>query len=789
MYSLLKQTGLFFMVIFIHSILPTAFAQTNSRTEIHWDPVKHVVLPGDSTTSATLHFSGAASDFSKNFLPFYEEKIPLPSNDFIMEVEVKDQAYIQLPIDSLANVADIDKIDNELHVTTSTRIIRKQAYGFFKLHPYKKTESGDILLLQSFTLDVSFRLKQQKENKERHQYAANSVLSTGDWHKIKISRSGIFKLSYTDLAGYGIPVSSIDPAKIQVFGNGGKQLPYNNSNPNPDDLIENAIYVSDGNDGSFDPGDYILFYGQGPHSWKYNYRLKRFTYEQHEYDESAYYFITYGQATGKRIQQLTGPTQPANIFTSTYNSYRVHENDSLNLIKSGRRWFGEKYDIITDYNYNFNFPDLDQSQPVLFRISVAARHTSPTQFRFNINGNIRNMLIDAISGSYQSYYANSSTDTFSLSITSNTINIDATYQKPASTASGWMDYIEVNAREHLHFKAPQLEFRDINVTDSGNIAEYSISNASAGVMVWDINDVNNPVVVNTQLNGNTLSFKATADSIRNFIAHKNTYYKPVYAGTVANQNLHALAQPDMVIVTHPKLAEQAEEIAELHRNLDKMIVHVIEPGLIYNEFSSGQQDITAIRNFMRMFYDRATSTAEMPRYLLLMGDGNYDPKNRNNYDRATILTFQSYNSLNPGRSFVSDDYYGLLDPGEGVNASGALDIGIGRIPVGSTAEADNAVAKIKRYLRLDTAEINNELTANPALVPPLGDWKNEICLVADDEDGGSHVINADKLAKKINNMYPSYVVDKIYFDAYKQVTTPGGQRYPEANKAINETMR
>ncbi|MFO8055273.1 MAG: type IX secretion system sortase PorU [Bacteroidales bacterium] len=786
----LKRICSFLIFVQLLFSLYSVHAQGNHQHSFNWTPVQTVTDSSNSVSFQVLGFDEAEYNLRDSYLPFFREVLPLPSNEFEMDVKISNETYDSLAVSSLQNVSGINEIKDRLRRETQKHSMRKQAYGSFKIYPLKISSDGNyIKLLQSFSYSIHYKFRAKNTNKAGHQYADNSVLSTGEWHKLRISRSGIYKITYEDLNNYGLDVSSLDPSEIQIYGNGGQQLPYNNSTPNPDDLIENAIYVSAGNNGRFDPGDYILFYAQGPVTWNYNYSQQRFMHSKHEYDKHAYYYLTYGQNQGKRIQNDTSSPGTANIFTSSYDSYQYHEKDSVNLLKSGRRFFGETFDIQTSYNYRFNFPDLDPASPVKFIIAVAARSTQNTSFALDINGNSRSLLVPAIPGNYNSWYAKASRDTFSLNIQDPQINFQVSYNKPQSSATGWMDYIQVNAREQLVFRDQQLAFRDVSATGNGNIAAYTINNASSGVKVWEINDAQNPVNMNTHLNGDSLTFKATADTLRNFIAHKNDYLSPRYVGTVENQNLHSLPQPDMVIVTHPELSEQADEIAELHKDKDKMTVHVVEPAKIYNEFSSGQQDVTAIRNFMRMFYERASTGAELPRYLLLMGDGNYDPKNRNDYNKATMITFQSSSSIHPAYTYVTDDYFGMYASGEGVNAIGDLDIGIGRIPANSVSQARTAITKMKRYLNLDTATMNADLQQNPSLKNSLGDWRNTICFIADDEDNNTYVTQADKIATKLSQKQPVYNLNKIYFDAYQQVSTPGGQRYPEVNKAINEQVQ
>jgi hypothetical protein len=226
----------------------------------------------------------------------------------------------------------------------------------------------------------------------------------------------------------------------------------------------------------------------------------------------------------------------------------------------------------------------------------------------------------------------------------------------------------------------------------------------------------------------------------------------------------------MILITHPEFAEQAERLAMLHNNKGDVSVAVVSLPEIYNEFSSGIQDITAIRDFMKMLYDRG-SAWDQPKYLLLFGDASYDVKDRIANNKCYIPTFQSDNSVKPVASFLTDDYFGLLDDGEGANqTTGLLDVGSGRFPVSTIAQAKTIVDKIEHYL-------NNS-------APTHGDWRNTLLVIADDQNGNEHQKQAEKVTKLLKDDSPVFNVEKIYFDAFRQQSTPGGSRYPDVNREI-----
>ena len=242
-------------------------------------------------------------------------------------------------------------------------------------------------------------------------------------------------------------------------------------------------------------------------------------------------------------------------------------------------------------------------------------------------------------------------------------------------------------------------------------------------------------------------------------------------GPVPNQNLHGLQGRNYVVVSHPEYISFARSLAAHRHDRDGLDTVVVTPGQIYKEFSSGKPDVSAIRDFLKMLYDRAATQEDMPKYVLLYGDGSYHNKGRDENNTNFILTYQSPNSLSPVSSFVTDDFFGLLDDDEG-GSSGLMDIGIGRFPVSTEEQARNAMTKTISYDQLDK----------------MGDWRNVVCFIGDDQDYNLHMRQADELADYVETNYPSFSIGKIYLDAYPQISTPSGKRYPDVNEALNQRV-
>jgi flagellar hook assembly protein FlgD len=520
-----------------------------------------------------------------------------------------------------------------------------------------------------------------------------------------------------------------------------------------------------------------LFYGQSPHSWSYNPSAQLFNHELNRYSDTTFYFITIGNTVEapKRISNQPSESSP-NKTVTTFNDYAFYERDLYNLIKSGRDWYGDAFDIKTAYDYAFNFPNIDASATASITVRGAARHSSASYFTVSTGAASFNLTFSSVvTGSYTGAYASAASKSTNFIPNGDLLNVNVAYNKPSSSSVAWMDKIEINVRRNLRMTGDQLFFRDIASVGVGNISQFNLSNAVNISKIWDITDPLN-VKEQSYTGSSVVNFAVSTPSLKEFVAFNNNYNTQVFnKGIVNNQNLHGLSAQDMVIVSHPLFLSHAGQIADFHR-AEGLRVVIVTPNQIYNEFSSGSQDIVAIRDFLRMFYQRAANVDDLPKYLLLFGDGSYDNKDRLTDNTNFIPTYQSVNSLSFTGSLVSDDYFGLLDSTEGAWTSGVeyVDVGIGRFPVKTIEEANNVVQKILNYNTTTTMQ----------------DWRNKITFVGDVSgnndgwEGNIHMSQSNQLAVLVETNYPDYNEDKIFFDAFKKISTPGGSRYPEVNERI-----
>ena len=751
----------------------------------------------DSRINHFISFKGAQFNSEDGILPRYSQKIKL-ANGQTFTASIINPTYVGLPDEEIALIKDDKKIGNQISVKTTVSTSRKQDYGILSFIPIRKNSlTGRFEKLVSFDLDINTSAGEKSNTRNPHTFASHSILQSGKWYKIAVNSDGIYKLSYQFLQSVGIDMATLNPSNIRIYGNGGGMLPELNSMARPDDLLENAISVQTAVPGVFGTSDYVLFYGKGPNTWSFNNSsVPKYQHTLNLYSDSAYYFINTDLGAGKRIQNQASSSSslvPANNIVTSFDDYGFHELDAVNFIKSGRGWYGEYFDNIASYNFSFSFPNIDATAAATVRANIASRDiTGTAYYSISSQSGITNDTIQSTPQGDPYAYIKAASFSF-IPNASPVITVNVT--KQTSDAVAWLDYIEVNARRQLTMVGNQMIFRDSKSVGTGNVAQFNVSSTSP-VNIWDVTDPANVMLQSTNIVGSSYQFVLPTDNLRQFVSfssNSSSFLLPTFIGSVANQDLHSLSNKEFVIVVHPDFYEQALQLASFHESRDSIYANVVTTQQIFNEFSSGAQDVVAIRDFLKMFYDRAGSnTSLIPKYLLLFGDGSYDNKHRFSNNSDFIPTYESYNSTLLTGSYVSDDFYGCLDNTEGAMIDGldAVDIGIGRFPVQTQSDANTAINKIMSYKKIGvsptTAASNS--CSSPSLGSPFGDWRNMLCFIADDEDGDLHISQANALATMVDTTYNDYNIDKIYLDSYQQIATPGGDRYPGVTDAINKRI-
>jgi len=613
------------------------------------------------------------------------------------------------------------------------------------------------------------------------QYVEKSVLAEGDIYSFSIENTGVYRLDKAYLESIEINTTLLDPKKIQLFGHPGGPLPMANAADRVDDLAELGIEVVGEEDGRFDDSDYILFYGEGPWQETYLPDEERFHQEINPFSFTSSYFLRVGVADGKRIAVIPEVATTGTIIKSYHDCqhYEVdlqnllHSDPNLNLQGSGRRWLGEVFDGKTTQSFEnqFDLTDLVPGSKAHLHFEFAARSSVASDVFINVGSNTFNRTINrAVVTDIEQDYAKFGVIKEAFQIDETLQEITVRYPDQGNQNKGWLDFIELNLERTLVYRNDQLRFSNV-ATWGGNGADYEIEGFSSAATVWDIAQPLNPKAVTITGNGFN---HAGAAGARFILAGSTNYLTPLEGGGKrVNQNLHSIGETDYLLVYHPDFEAAANKLAEHRRSFSQLNVSAVSIDEVYNEFSSGRVDPTALRDFTRMVYRRSNEL----KYLALIGDGSFDYRNIYGEfglnDESFIPVFETERSVHPIFAFPTDDYYALLDESEGGDLRGALDLAVGRLTVRTVDEADLVVQKIIDY---DT---------EPEM---LGDWRTRIMFVADDEDGGRHLDAADAITRRVAEENPFFNINKVYIDAYEQENTPGGIFSLKATDILNSEM-
>lgn len=605
-----------------------------------------------------------------------------------------------------------------------------------------------------------------------YSFGQPSVLSTGTWYKIGITETGLYKIDQSTLDALGLLIID-DPANIQLFGNGVKgELPQSNSEKRPIDLIENAIFVSGQVDGSFDPSDFILFYGVGPD--KEEWTSEGFKFNKNIYSDTAYYFIKIGTGAGKRIKSKSSFSASSEIVATAFDDHIVYEEDKYNLISSGRVWLGEMLSNGESMTNSYLMEGLSSDIQAFF--SVASQSPESAEFEIQSGSNrIGSVSLDAVPSGPESAYslkARVKTANYTIPKIQN-LDLSMLYRSNGINARGFVDRFYLTFKRALRLYGNETHFR--TVEDIGSAIQYGIASVDNPI-IWNVTDPTNYFEQEYIKSTSRAVFVSQSENIEEFVVFQGyDFPSPWIFGQVSNQNLKGDVNYEGIIISPSEFLIEANRLAQFHRQHDNLLVKVVTPNQIYNEFSAGRQDITAIRDYAKHIYDQGADL----KYLLLFGDCSYDYKNRLPSNTNFIPTYESRDSFHPVYSYSSDDYFAFFEGNEGTweetfAGDHTMEIGVGRLPIKTIEEAQTLVDKIIYY------------STNPNT---LGKWRNEVVYVADDADINRHARDVEDLSQIIDTTYAQYNIGKILLDAFEQISGPSKEISPRTNKAINTKIK
>lgn len=746
--------------------------------------------------NVTINWEGV-KDYSWDFensvkLPFFKNKgygvvenVPQFHHSEVVQgmgnVSIQNVQYAVLPQNERGQL-NTQNIPSQL---TYHAKIDKGGDRYFlsvQMTPFVK-EGNQIKKVTSFQVVNQHGLPPAYSPDDVYDPATQSVLRNGQWYKIRLKKSGIHRLDKAFFDQNGIP-TNFDPKTLKIYGNGGKML-----NENPGDfrygaLQENAIQFNGEDDGSFDSGDFILFYAQGPHDWnrKANTSLESLNHRFNGFSDYAYYFITFGVTNGKRVQDVNIAGSPVQTFNQ-YDEYIFHEKDSINLNQLGRQWGGESFTMEPNQTFTLT-GNASAAGQVYAKCRLLAKDAGGVTYDVTMNGS------SVTNGTFGTgpFITNTNAQMLLNATGSNfifNINIGDS-ANPASFV--FLDYLEIKYLANLTFNGTQMQFRRLQDLNDGSIYGFALS---GGGKVWNISDIT--TAMNVPNSGGVYKYQSTSPYFLNeFIAFNESaaFTDVEFAGSVPNQNLRALTGIDYVIVAHPDYLGEASRLANFRESHDGVEVAVVSIEQVYNEFSSGAQDISGIRDFLKHLRD----TGSPLKYALMFGGASYDYKDRIPNNTNFVPAYISANSTDLDYSFVTDDFYTMLDDSDiilsNTNAAGGMaefsgsstqmDIAVGRMPAHNLNEAKTMVNKTLSYYN-----------QAPGIGTSFGDWKTKYLLVVDDDLSGNvpfHQTVESSSAQFIEQNIPYATLRKGYLDSFVVQGTSAGPRYPQVNELISNSF-
>ncbi len=732
--------------------------------------------------------------------------VPYPSGAEVIDFNVDKQIVLNVPIAKINLIKDyardelLSKENNNFVLTTGidyklkylgisagrhvSELIFKTAWGdeqhtvvpvkiSFKVRFKEKMdltseildETPEITINHNYSKNWIIKNRSFREVINKHEGLQSD---NNKWVKIKITKEGIYSITTNDLKDIGVTIPSDQINTIKIYGKGGKELPEKINDSTLNELTEQPIIIKTKNDGSLDK---IIFYGASTVGFKQKWDNSFEHYINH-YGDDNYYFLIWGGKASKQFAPLNNSEGIVENRPTTYTRLIFFEEEMHNAFDggSGRQWFGRNLlpATFTDILHN-----LDRSQNILYRFAVAHKSSYWGNFTIKQNNNkISEISLNPVSGYYDASRSFSDVILSSSSISNDNRSIlqfEYLNNSGLSSALGYIDWYEIQYPAFFTAIDNEISFF-ADVTKPG-LTEYSVNGFNGSeIYGFDITDPENPqLLTNMSQTGGIFIFRANIEvdkSRKYFISSK--LVKPASMNLINFRNLRGdLSNAEMVLITHEDLLESAEYYKEYREKQSNIKVDIVTVQDIYNEFSSGIPDPTAVRDYIEYIYH---TWNKKPKYIMLWGDGHYDYKNISTKAPNFVPTYQTLDDFTlfyEVNSYTTDDYFVCVDGDDQL-----IDIPIGRMPVYSNTSGKDLVDKIAYY------ENNSSKDA----------WRTNMLILADDswttenKDRTLHTAQAENLSNKI---LPNYIIlNKIYLPEYPVENVSGGRRKPAVTQDL-----
>jgi len=604
--------------------------------------------------------------------------------------------------------------------------------------------------------------------------SAQSPIASGFWVKVKISREGVYRVNYQDLKNAGFNVSTLDPRKIQLRGHQGAMLPESNLNRQTG-LPEIPIWIEGESDGIFNPSDFILFYGGITTKWILT-NGNSWTHVGHDYENTSWLYLGVSNVNGMRVKTLPEASQPVVQVVTKTDYVFSHDSDMVNPVAMGRTWLGEKMGNETlKRSFLYTLPALSDDSAFVNIGYASAMFDGNGTFITTINGFKKTYSCNPINTDAQEFDLGNGRNSYPTN--GGSLNIGLELVRPNSKCAAWLNYIEINCARKIRVDDQPIIIRN-KVLYNHKPSRIDME-GNFNLRVWGISNEKNPTEYLVRSEPTVKEYFQTDSATKDFsfvAFNADKCYPVVFDGKIANADIIAGNPIQFLIISHPDFIEAAEKLATFRKLNDGYSTKVVTPQSIFNAYNCGMQDIVAIRDYIRDEYNKSKSKGTELGYVLLIGASSYDFKNRIVANTNKIPIYEDY-SYYKTSTFCLDDFYGYLDSNMGRPAidPNKLGLSIGRIPARTKVDANAMVEKLIRYYSPKS----------------LGPWRSELTFVCDDVDNNWEklfVAESEQYASAIAAVHPDLQVNKIYADAYKQVSNGNTEQYPEVTSAITKSI-
>ncbi len=578
-------------------------------------------------------------------------------------------------------------------------------------------------------------------------FADASVLASGRWRKVSVTTSGVYRLTADALRQMGFS----DPTTVRVYGAGGHHLDHAAGYDSRDDITLLPVH----HDASG-----IVFYAEGPDGLTAQ-SDGSYIPSLNPYTHKAFYYLTTSSASDDVPTASAIDASTATTTISSFDNVYVYAPQSTNIISSGREWVGTRlYSSRTSTSLPISLT-AEVGTTARIRYALASDVAAARTLTIAVDGTevvTRNLTKTTQSNcEWTPIVAQASFDVTSSALQSATISADLT----SADDGVWVSYFALTAKSPLDLSDGVLLFRSYSQRESRTPVVFSIANLPSDAQVWDVTDASAPQLQTLS----SSSFAAPGRKLHEYVAFSPsaTLPSPTDEGEVENQDLHSHQSVNYVVVAPPLLASVAQKFCDLHERANGYTARVVLTTQIYNEFSAGRPEPTAIRNYLKMLYERGGGSSSL-KSVFLLGSGSYDNFDLTRSDNL-IPTYQTDNSYNTIYSYPIDDFFGWLEDGDGVYETRAtVDIGVGRLPAETVAEAETYYSKVQAYIES----------------PEQGDWRARALFVGLQGDSNEHQDYADSQATLFEENNPDMEAIRILCEAYPAVKESTGTSYPQA---------